>query len=387
MSYLITQPDGTLVLQVLDGTADGPKVNPGLNASDINLIGHNYPNYGQLQNENFISLLQNFANDTPPSKPLPGELWYDTSTGFLKVYNGTNFIAVSPLIISATTPDTRFVGVEWWDTTNEQLKVFNGTNWKVIGPAYSIVDGISGAIVEHVIDTNNASHTVVKVYTNGNLISIASADATFTPLVSIPGFPVINPGVTLNANGNTLMYGTSVNAQQLGGITAANYARTDISSTFGANIAIGGGKLAINASPDGHIGLVNSTIRGNVAIYNNVNGLSTRTLHISGVDGSVVVANDPTVPMGVATKNYVDSSIVIATTPLATSVSPGFSGNATYNVSLLPSDNTNLLATTAWTQSAISASLTGPWFGSAKFVSTDTPGPADGNIGDFWFQI
>ena len=51
MSYAITQTNGQLIMTLLDGTADGPDVNPGLNATDINLIGKNYPGYGQIQNE------------------------------------------------------------------------------------------------------------------------------------------------------------------------------------------------------------------------------------------------------------------------------------------------------------------------------------------------
>lgn len=389
MSYLITQPNGQIVIQLPDGTADGPDINPGLNASDVNLIGHNYTNYGRILNENFIKLLQNFANNVPPLKPLVGELWYDTLTGFLKVYDGTKYLAVSPLIIDSVQPVASFVGVEWWDTTNEQLKVYNGTDWTTIGPAFSKLDGISGAIVDHVLDTNSVSHTVVKMYTHGNIVSILSYDSpAFTPMESIPGFALINPGITLSTlNNNNVMYGTATNAQQLGNIAAVNYARNDITSTFQANIAIGNGNFTLNSDAVGHTSLINPVLGANVTIFNNVNGVSTRTLHVSGTDGRVTVAQNPNTPMGVATKSYTDSSIASATAPLATSISPNLSGDATYTASIPHSDSSTLLATTGWVQSAITYGNTGPWQGSHQFVSTVTPSPIDGDIGDFWFQI
>ena len=128
MSYAINRTDqnGAVLLTILDGTADGPDINPGLNTTDLDLFGKNYALYGEFQNENFIKLLQNFANAVPPTKPLPGELWYDTGNNFLKVYNGSSFVNVSPVFVSGTQPTVTIVGSQWWDTVNYQLFMFNG---------------------------------------------------------------------------------------------------------------------------------------------------------------------------------------------------------------------------------------------------------------------
>ena len=72
MAYAINTTDGQVLIQILDGTADGPSINPGANSADVDLFGKNYPLYGEFLNENFVKLLQNFANATPPSKPLKG---------------------------------------------------------------------------------------------------------------------------------------------------------------------------------------------------------------------------------------------------------------------------------------------------------------------------
>ena len=51
--------------------------------------------YGQAVNENFLHLLENFANTTAPLRPVEGQLWYDSTQGVdqLKVYDGTNWVA------------------------------------------------------------------------------------------------------------------------------------------------------------------------------------------------------------------------------------------------------------------------------------------------------
>lgn len=83
MAYTIYKTNGQQLLTLLDGTMDTSR--------GINLVGKNYVNFGTAQNENFVWLLENHANDTPPTYPVTGQLWYDTSTTTLKYYDGTTF--------------------------------------------------------------------------------------------------------------------------------------------------------------------------------------------------------------------------------------------------------------------------------------------------------
>ena len=148
MSYIINKTDGTLLTTVLDGTTD--------TSTGLTLIGRNYPGYGQAQNENFVKLLENFADATPPGfTPLPGTLWWDTANVRLKIYNGTEFISVSPIVDSATQPTATNQGDLWWDTANQQLRAWNGSNWLLIGPAYTASQGLTGPIVETFYDNGN----------------------------------------------------------------------------------------------------------------------------------------------------------------------------------------------------------------------------------------
>ena len=67
MSYTIYKTNGLQLLTLLDGTLD--------TSTGLNLVGKNYINYGTVQNENFVWLLENQASDTPPLYPLTGQLW------------------------------------------------------------------------------------------------------------------------------------------------------------------------------------------------------------------------------------------------------------------------------------------------------------------------
>lgn len=384
MSYIINKTNGQLLLTLLDGTADGPQVNPGLNTTDINLFGKNYTNFGEFQNENFVKLLENFSNSTPPTKPITGQLWYDTVNKFLKVYDGTKFVSISPLIVSATSPATTTIGANWWDTTNDQLKVYTGSGFALIGPAYSKVDGKSGALVETVYDQTEQPHAVVKLYNSGNVTAIVSYDPVFTPNAAITGFPTITPGINLNTTNSSLFTGTATNAQLLDNITPAQFARKDIEETFASNINIVSGELTISSSTDAKI--TNTVLNGNVSIYTNVNGISTNALNVDGSTGLITVASEPTNISGIATKGYVDAHLESAVAPLATSYSPTFSGTA---VSVTPdtADSSTRIATTAFTKAAIAASDNSLWTGSGKTISDVPPTSLDGDVGDFWFQI
>ena len=95
MSYTIYKSNGLQLLTLLDGTLD--------TSTGLNLVGKNYINYGTVQNENFVWLLENQASATAPLYPLTGQLWYDTATATLKYYTGTAF---NPLAIAGNSSVT-----------------------------------------------------------------------------------------------------------------------------------------------------------------------------------------------------------------------------------------------------------------------------------------
>jgi hypothetical protein len=144
MSYIITKTDGSILATtnmpngtLIDGTTDS--------SIGVTLIGRNFPSYGALQNENFVRLVENFADNTPPTESLAalsvltGTVWYDTVNKKLKVYDGTNWNLVGGSIVSATAPTTitytLITGDHWYNSVTKQLNVWNGTSWEIVGPA------------------------------------------------------------------------------------------------------------------------------------------------------------------------------------------------------------------------------------------------------------
>ena len=85
----------------------------------------------------------------------------------------------------------------WYDTVNQQLKIWTGVLWLTVGPAYSALTGLSGAIVDTITDMGNNSHVVVKMYVNNVIVGIISRDAMFTPQTPISGFAKVYPGFTM----------------------------------------------------------------------------------------------------------------------------------------------------------------------------------------------
>ena len=83
MSYIINNSRGQIVAVLSDGTVN-------TTATDLALVGRAVTNYGEYQNENYVYLLENFANSTAPAIPILGQLWYDSSTDLLCAYNTAN---------------------------------------------------------------------------------------------------------------------------------------------------------------------------------------------------------------------------------------------------------------------------------------------------------
>jgi len=78
MPYVVRKTNGRNLLTIIEGEVD--------TSTGLNLIGRSYAGYGELLADNFVHLLENFANDTPPPNPLEGQLWYDTTNTTLKFW-------------------------------------------------------------------------------------------------------------------------------------------------------------------------------------------------------------------------------------------------------------------------------------------------------------
>lgn len=129
MPYILNKTNGSVIATVQDASLD--------NTTDLTFLGRNYAGYGEVQNENFLKLLENFSNTTPPSKSIEGQIWFDSRNKKINFYDNTNWKSVANLDVSNENPanqKTYITGDLWYDNLESQLYAFNGTEFALIGP-------------------------------------------------------------------------------------------------------------------------------------------------------------------------------------------------------------------------------------------------------------
>jgi len=191
MSYKLNKTDGSLLVDLIDGQIDSE-------TTDLTLVGRNYSGFGEFLNENYIKLLENFSNSSAPGNPLEGQIWYDTSTNRLKVYNGETFNIAGGPIVSPTQPQM-VAGDQWINNSTKQIFFNDGNDTYLTGPLYTAQQGKSGFEVLSILDTQSRNRTVVGLYIGGSIVGLYS-NLEFTPALGegIAGFDsVIKKGFNI----------------------------------------------------------------------------------------------------------------------------------------------------------------------------------------------
>ena len=242
MSYKLNKTDGSLLIDLIDGVKN-------TSATDITLIGRNSTGFGEAVNENFIQMLENFASTAAPSSPLEGQLWFDTTTDTLRVYDGTDFKAAGGAYVQPSQP-IMSQGDLWYNTSNKQLYSWDGDELQLLGPLYKSTQGITGEIPDTIVDTQGFERSVIKHYVGGNLVGVWSnlefyiastnADAAIEGLATdINGNRLVKRGFNI-LNSEYKIHGTATNADGIGGVNVTKFVRTDITSTIDASLIVRG---------------------------------------------------------------------------------------------------------------------------------------------------
>ena len=278
MSYTISLSNGTSLLGTTglsDGTVDSTTVS-------INLVGKNYPNYGQLQNENFVHMLEHFANADEPNNAIPGQIWWDSANKLLKINTAVTknetpvWKNLSTILITATLGDipvdvVPILGDFWWDRTNRQLYIYSGditvgTNgWVLVGPATSSGAGTTGVFADTITDTTNFKNNVVKIVVNGVIVGIiwypdqskyyGQAAPLFDPLIPPVGWgnQSIKPGFNLpggTAYTNMYYHGTAAESRVSYYADIAERYAADVEYEPGTVVMLGGEKEITQVNTD-----------------------------------------------------------------------------------------------------------------------------------------
>ena len=303
MSYNINKTNGLKLTTVDDGSVN-------LTACDLTLIGKNYAGYGQAVNENLVKLLENFANNTQPPRPITGQIWYDTSAKTIKFYNGSEFRTLSSLKSSVGEPGNLSKGDLWFEENDGKLYYFDGSEYILIGPQFSGITAANGVFPAVVEDTDGLNHYILKYqiqsYTDEATVTtiavLSTEEFVLSSRTPIAGFSVIKHGMTLrdtdtdgvSANSSTLdpmLWGSSSDSLRLAGRLASEYVLyttptfatvVQVNTNQGINIGSNGLVLKIDATNSAQINTdktvieLNATLSGiqyNVANFDVTDGL------------------------------------------------------------------------------------------------------------------
>jgi hypothetical protein len=283
MAYTINKTDGTKLVALRDGTVD-------IATTDLALFGKGYAGFGERLNENFVKVLENFANTTAPANKIKGQLWYDTLANQIKVWNGSKFKPVGSSTTSAAQPTNANTGDMWFDTNNSQLYVYSGTAWTLIGPTAVAGSGVTQVSAETIKDNAGVNKSILKFITNDTIVGIVSAEE-FTPQTAIAGFATIFKGITLSTIiSNNRFRGVATTATGLllddntTIVLSDNFLRSDTTDTAAGLITFVSG-VGIGTANQGKI-LQNSN---DIDFQVKVSGVDTTLMTLDGDTASVSI--------------------------------------------------------------------------------------------------
>jgi hypothetical protein len=228
MSYNVNYSDNTKSPLIVDDNSVNSQ-------TSVNLVGRKYSRYGEAISENFLHLLENFANGTAPQSPIEGQLWYDKTNNIMKYYTKNNkWQSFSNIFTTNEQPlnvDSR-VGDIWVKPSTGKIHFYNNNEWTELGSSTTVIINESGGsstptptIVSNGIatktrkDTQGNSHVTLEFIVNSKTVSIISSDdASWIPasvginseylegsstVLLVSQFPSIKKGINLNPSGTT----------------------------------------------------------------------------------------------------------------------------------------------------------------------------------------
>jgi len=262
MAYTIVKSNGTVLTTIADGTIN-------TSSTSLGLPGRNYAGYGQTLDTNFVHLLENFADSTPPSNPLQGQLWYNTNDNGLYVCpsDGASASSWISLAVSSSSATTSFGSVSVsGNVTSNNISSINYSNANV--GVFNYLDIIANANISNanLSGTSTAANLLTTSITTGGTTTVGSMIGTWTA----------NGNGTANTRAGTAVWVTGGNLVISG------------STGVGLKIASASMIMDLNGDPITFTGSYNNS---NVATY-----LPTYTGNLAG--GNLNLSNAALITVG-----------------------------------------------------------------------------------------
>ena len=303
MAYTINKTDGTVVTTITDGTVD--------NTTSLQLFGKSFSGFGEGLNENLVKLLENASGTAAPTAPLKGELWFDTNTAQLKVYDGSAFKPTGAAKSQASAPTSPSAGDLWHDSDDDQLFVYTGSAFQLVGPVFTAGQTLSGWKIE-TLGSSGGNKVVSSMYAGNTRVAILSKE-TFTPSVTQTGFASIKAGLTLNSTLGAVFEGTNTQASQVDVsgtsntsstvIAGGNFLRTDVAdTTTGAltvdtdsGIIVGDAQELTVTVASNDVTVAQTSQDKDLKFTVNDGGVTKTPLTLTGADGGIDMTGDLTI--------------------------------------------------------------------------------------------
>lgn len=288
------------------------------------LIGKSILNWGEIIQENYIKILENFDNNTSPSYPTTGMLWSDNvsvTSRQLKLYDGTTWKNIA-IINQGPLPGTgQYIG-QLWNSSSQQY-FWNGTTWKKIDVDSLPLTGgtITGSIILSAAPTND-SHLTNKTYVDNEI-------NTKTLLVSTGG--TVNGSISITVPPTDANHVTTKSYVDNALSTQYSTVNTNFVAKSGATLT---GFLTLHSNPTSNLHAVTKQYVDS-AVTSVGSGLGFTPVNKAGdtMTGFLTLNDNPTSNLHAATKQYVDNNSLFLKLSTGGTVVGGvvFSGSTTFN--------------------------------------------------------
>lgn len=384
MAYILNRTNGTVLAKLEDGSID--------RSTDLIFVGKNYAGYGEIINEDLLKLLENFSNKTAPSKPISGQLWYDSANKRMNVYNGATFNKFPAVEYSATAPTTLTnIGDMWFNTSEKKLYIKSSAStgaagFTLIGPSTS--NTAAAVMLATVTDQDQNTRYVLKHVINGVTSAVSSTDEfTLASTDSLYGaFTYIRKGITLSgANASTgnsadsgyYLWGTAATANRLG-----NYVPSDflLKSDYNSGIANGftidndngvlvgtNGVFRFHANAGAREGKITAVQGTSISFSLRYPSVTDSVKKVLVIDGNKLVPAEVAFDLGTNGNRF--NSLYSSNGDITnfSAYNATFTGNITAPTKGT-TDYSNAVATTAFVRNAIPAGIITMWYGAANQV-------------------
>lgn len=297
MPYILNKTDGSVIAVVQDASLDL--------TTDLIFVGRNYAGYGEVQNENFLKLLENFSNTSGPGKPIEGQLWFDKNfdNKKLNVFDGKEWKSIANLEVSTDDPTQRINPKEpkpgdlWYNSAASQLYVFNGSQYNLIGPTVGAdtqagwrgdadSDVTQGEVRNYNIKAVIGSTNEVVAIVSPSTYQTPITPASFTKYVS-NDYRKIYKGITLagadpvtgvsgTANSGTILWGTAAHSLRATAADSAIKITTSAVSNTNPYYIPFVESISGSSAPIAHSGLTYSSVSGGTLTTTIFSGTATR---------------------------------------------------------------------------------------------------------------